>query len=300
MDLAARVPRLPAPGETLVGRDFATTPGGKGGNQAVAAARLGGNVHLIGRVGGDRFGEELRESLRANGANERGVWTDAEACSGVALIAVGEDENQIIVVPGANERASSADLERLQPLLPQATALLLQLEIPLPAVQAAAKMARQAGVTVILDPAPAPQHFPETLYSLVDILTPNAVEASQLVGFPVEARYSATQAVQELCRRGVGCAIATLGSRGLVGATATDCWFLPAYPVDAIDTVAAGDAFNGGLAVALAEGLPLPVALSWGAAAGALATTQVGAQSSLPYREELEKFLGARAVSHPQ
>lgn len=301
MDLATKVSRLPVPGETLRGRNFTTTPGGKGGNQAMAIARLGGEVYLVGRVGGDRFGEELRENLQTSGVNTDGVWTDAEARSGVAFIAVGEDgENQIIVAPGANDRVGSADLERLQPLLPDATALLLQLEIPLPAVQAAATAARQKGVKVILDPAPIPANCPETLYSLVDILTPNAIEASQLVGFAVEDRDSATQAAKELCRRGVGCAIVTLGGRGLVAATATESWFTPADAVATIDTVAAGDAFNGSLAVALAEGLSFSQALSWGAAAGALATTKVGAQSALPNREALQQFLGDRAVSHPQ
>jgi ribokinase len=292
MDLVAQTRQLPRPGESLVCRHFFTAPGGKGANQAVAAARLGVNTQMIGRVGRDRFGEELLASLQESSVKTEGVLSDPETHSGVAVIAVGDrGENQIIVVPGANGCVGFADVERLVPLLSEAKVLLLQLEIPLPAVQAAAEVAQQAGVTVILDPAPAPATLPAELLAFVDILTPNEVEASQLFGFPVGDRETATQAAREFLRRGAGTAIVKLGDRGLVCATPSETYFIPPFPVTAIDTVAAGDAFNGALAAALARGRSLQEALTWGAAAGALASTQVGAQPSLPERDALEIFL---------
>ena len=295
MDLVAKAPRLPLPGETLVGHDFFTAPGGKGANQAVALARLGGSTQIVGRVGGDRFGSELLSSLQTSGVQTDNVLVDKATTSGVALITV-EDagENQIIIVPGANGRVNETDVERLTKLLPGARALLLQFELPISAVVLSAQAARKAGVPVILDPAPAQLDVPVELYSLVDIITPNATEAGQMVGFPVNEPESATTAANVLLQRGVGTAIVKLGAEGVVCATKEETFFIPAFSVSAVDTVAAGDAFNGGLATALAEGLPLRQAVVWGAAAGALASTKPGAQSSMCDRATFDAFLKTR------
>lgn len=297
MDLVVQSSRLPVPGETLLGRDFFTASGGKGANQAVAVARLGVPTQLVGRVGGDSFGSELLSSLQTAGVQTEHVLVDKSTASGVAAIAVDDaGENQIIIVPGANGRVNETDVERLTNLLPGAIALLLQFEIPISAVLSAAQAAYAAGVPVILDPAPAQLDVPADLYSLVDIITPNEIEAGQLVGFTVDDLESAAQAAAVLRQRGVGTAIVKLGEQGAVCATTEETFFVPAFPVSAVDTVAAGDAFNGGLAAALAEGLPLRQAVVWGAAAGAIASTKAGAQSSLPDRQTLNVFLNERGI----
>lgn len=297
IDLVATAPRLPVAGETLLGRDFFKAPGGKGANQAVASARLGIPTYIVGRVGADSFGTELVNSLQTSGVQTDNVFVDETVSSGVAIISVDmRGENQIIVVPGANGRVNQEDVERLLPLLPEARALLLQFEIPIPAVVAAAKAARKAGVTVILDPAPAQKDVPDELYPLVDIITPNEVEAEQLVGFPVDGEESAKKAVAVLQQRGVRNAIAKLGAKGVFCATQEESFFIPSFPVHTVDTTAAGDAFNGGLAAALHQGLSLRQAVVWGAAAGALAATKPGAQPSLPNRETFNTFLSQTGV----
>jgi len=297
MDLVTRTPRLPLAGETLQGYEFFTAAGGKGANQAVAAARLGISTQMVGRVGNDNFGHQLRGGLQAAGVHIDNVLLDDSASSGVAVIAVDDvGENNIIIVAGANGRVNQEDVERLTHLLPNAAALLLQLEVPIPTVLAAAQAAQKAGVPVILDPAPARGDIPPELYLLVDIITPNEVEATQLVGFPVDGQETATRAAAELRQRGIGTVIVKLGAQGVFCATASETFFVPAFSVQAVDTVAAGDAFNGGLATALAEGLPLRQAILWGAAAGALSATKVGAQPSLPDRETFRRFLKERDV----
>ncbi|BAY20719.1 ribokinase [Calothrix sp. NIES-2100] len=297
IDLVATVPRLPMAGETLLGHNFVQVPGGKGANQAVALARLGIPTHMVGRVGTDSFASELLYNLQNSGVETDNVSIDETVSSGVALIAVDDrGENQIIIVPGANGRVNQEDVERLSDLLPNSTALLLQFEIPIAAVVAAAKAAHQAGVKVILDPAPAQSHVPDELYPLVDIITPNEVEAGQLVGFPVNDQESAKAAAAILLQRGVKCAIAKLGAKGVFCATAEESFFVPVFPIQVVDTVAAGDAFNGGLAAALYTGLSLHQAVVWGAAAGALAATKPGAQTSLPDRLTFDAFLKERGV----
>ncbi len=292
IDLVTTTPRLPVAGESLTGHNFFTAFGGKGANQAVMAARLGVATHMVGRVGNDTFGEELLAGLRMAGVMCDRIFIDRSTHSGVAVITVEDSgENSIILVPGANGQVDRTDVERLKPLFPDASALLLQLEIPLNAVQAAAEAAQQAGVRVILDPAPAMVDLPAELYPLVDIITPNETEASLLVGFPVNDLETAGKAATELLGRGVGTAVVTLGAKGVFCATAEDSFFLPAFPVEVVDTVAAGDAFNGAMSSALAIGLPLREAVVWGAAAGALATTKVGAQSSLCDRPTFDLFL---------
>ncbi len=297
IDLVATAPRLPVAGETLLGGDFFKAPGGKGANQAVAVARLGIPTYMVGRVGAYSFGNELISSLETAGVHTDNVSIEAIANSGVAVIIVDDaGENQIIVIPGANGLVDDEDVARLSNLLPQAKALLMQFEIPMSAVVAAAKAARSAGVRVILDPAPVQTNVPDELYSLVDIITPNAVEAQQLVGFPVDSEASAAQAASVLLKRGVKCAIIKLGAKGVFCATSEEEFFIPAFAVNAIDTTAAGDAFNGGLAAAFVEGLNLRQSVIWAAAAGAIAATKSGAQPSLPDRFMFDAFLKEKGV----
>ncbi|MEZ2225242.1 MAG: ribokinase [Microcoleus sp.] len=292
LDLVAKTPRLPVPGETIIGSNFLTAGGGKGANQAVAAARLGVSTHMIGRVGNDNFGEELLTNLQSFGLNIDNISIDKNSHSGVAIIAVDDGgQNNIIVIPGANNHLGDADIERLQKLLPGATSLLLQLEIPLEVVHRAALIACEAGVRVILDPAPARSDLPLELYPLIDTIAPNEVEASQLVGFAVHDTETAIKAAKKLQERGVKNAIVKLGDRGVVAVTADRTLFVPAFAVEAIDTVGAGDAFNGGLAAALDAGLSLEEAVVWGAAAGALCVTKMGAQVAMCDRATFDAFL---------
>ena len=298
IDLVATAPRLPLPGETLLGHNFFQVPGGKGANQAVATTRLGIPTCMVGRVGAYGFGAELVNSLKAAGVKTDNILVDDRVSSGVALITVDDaGENQIIVIPGANGNIDNQDVERLAHLLPGSQALLLQLEIPINAVFAAAQAAQKAGVTVILDPAPAQSQLPDELYPLVDIITPNEVEAEQLVGFPISEEESATKAVRILLQRGVKCAIVKLGAKGVVCATSEETFFIPAFAIETVDTTAAGDAFNGGLAAGLSTGLSLRQAVTWGAAAGALAAMKPGAQPSLPERVVFDAFLKERVDS---
>ena len=290
MDLVVRTPRLPAPGETLTGHTFFTASGGKGANQAVACARLGAHARMLGRVGGDVFGATLRDSLRDYGVDVSGVGVSAGP-SGVAVIAVDDAaENTIVIVAGANGTVGAGDLALLEEALADATVLLLQLEVPIAAVIAAAQAARRRGVTVLLDPAPA-RELPAELYAAADIITPNETEAAALVGFAVKGRPDAERAARVLLERGVRAAVIKMGSQGAYWADATRDGFAPAFQVAAVDTVAAGDAFNGGLASALDAGQPLEQAIRWAMAAGALSVTKPGAQQSMPTRQELERML---------
>lgn len=291
MDLVARSPRLPIPGETLTGYDFSAVPGGKGANQAVASARLGLPTQMVGRVGSDSFGRELLAHLGWAGVKRDRLHVDPSTHSGVAMIAVdAQAENHIIVVPGANGHVGKEDVARLNDLLSAAKVLLLQLEIPLPAVLQAAAAAREMGVTVILDPAPATP-LPQELYALIDVITPNQIEAGQLVGFPVPNTEMAAEAALVLRDRGVKTAIIKMGERGALCISPDERFVKPAFNVNAVDTVAAGDAFNGALGAALAEGRSLQQAVTWGTAAGAIAVTRLGAQSAMPSRTELMQFL---------
>ncbi|MEL6129929.1 MAG: ribokinase [Cyanobacteria bacterium J06628_4] len=292
MDLVAQVPRLPQTGETLLGTGFATVPGGKGANQAVAAARLGAPTTMVGRVGNDSFGPLLCDSLQAAGVKTDLVAVDCGP-SGVALIAVGgAGENQIVVVPGANGHVDASDVDRL-PLMAQPSILLMQFEIPLMAVQAAAE--RASDHLVIVDPAPARVDLPASFYGLVDILTPNQTEASQLTGVQVHDVVTAMEAAQILRQRGSSTVIVKLGSQGAVAASKSELFHMPAFQVAAVDTVAAGDAFNGGLAVALWEEKSLREAVKWASAVAALSVMKAGAQPSMPTREQTENFLDSHS-----
>jgi ribokinase len=295
MDLVVQTPRLPAAGETLTGHNFFTASGGKGANQAVACARLGATTRMIGRVGDDLFGATLRDNLVTDGVDVSGVITTYGYPSGVAIIAVDDAaQNTIIVVAGANGAIDSDNLAQLDIALADAQVLLLQLEIPLDNVIAAARRARERGITVVLDPAPA-QRLPSELYDLVDIITPNETETSMLVEFPIPDVEAAKRAAQVLLGRGARRVVIKMGAKGAYVDSGEIKEFLPAFSVVAVDTVAAGDAFNGGLATALNDGRSFVEAIRWGLAAGACSVTKTGAQPSLPRREEVVALLDTAA-----
>jgi ribokinase len=291
MDLVARAPRIPEPGETIIGGEFRNVPGGKGANQAVAAARIGAQVSMVGRVGSDAFAEPLLHNLASGGIDHTFVTRDSEAATGVALIVVDDvGQNSIVVASGANMRFSPADVDAARAAIAGADVVLLQLESPLDTVTRAAEIARAHGVRVILNPAPA-RPLPATLLSLVDVLIPNESETALLTDMPVADQAEAEAAAAALRRSGVGTVILTLGERGALLAQGEDVELIPAFEVTPIDTTAAGDAFVAGFAVALAEGKTLAKAVRWGNAAGALATTKLGAQPSLPTRRAVERLL---------
>jgi len=287
MDLVARSPHIPQPGETIIGGELHTLPGGKGANQAMAAARLGAATAMVGRVGQDAFAPPLLANLAAANIDHTFVQQDAAGATGVALIVVDDaGENSIVVTPGANHQLSPTDVEAAEAVIAGAKVLLLQLEIPLESVIKAAQLAQAHGVTVILNPAPA-QSLPAELLNAVDILTPNETETELLTGMPVSNQRDAEAAAAKLRDRGVATVILTLGSKGALLINGDQNILVPSFSITPVDTTAAGDAFMGGMAVALAEGQSLPEAVRWGNAAGALAATKLGAQPSLPSREAL-------------
>lgn len=294
MDLVVRTRRLPYPGETLLGRDWSQVPGGKGANQAVAAARLGANVSMVGRVGEDDFGRRLRENLRREGVSTEHVRTEAGASTGVALIQVEDSgQNTIVVVPGTNGRVSRQDVDEARAVIHTAQALIAQLEIPLPTVRHALEVAQAAGVLTVLNPAPAEPLTPEFL-ALADLVVPNETEASLLTGIPVQDWESAEHAAAALHRMGARRVVITLGAGGALWSQEGQVERIPAYAVQALDATAAGDAFVGALTVACAARWDMRTALREASAAGALAATRPGAQPSLPTRHELAAFLETR------
>jgi ribokinase len=290
MDLVIQAPRHPQPGETLTGGPFSTIPGGKGANQAVAAARMGGRVSMIGSVGADPFGDQLVTNLRVAGVNASRV-SRSDAATGVALITVSASgENTIVISPGANGTLSPEVVSANEDIIAGADALLLQLEVPLPAVYKATEIARRHGVPVILNPAPA-QPLPAGLLRDVTYLVPNEHEATLLTGDPVETQEDAIWAAAHLRAQGVAQVVLTLGSRGALVSLPEGAMSVPSFRVVAVDSTAAGDAFLGAFAVALTEGQSPLEAVRWGCAAGALACTVLGAQPSLPTREAVERLL---------
>jgi ribokinase len=290
-DMIIQVARIPKPGETLLGGKFLTAAGGKGANQAVSAALAGGNVTLVARLGKDMFGDQAVAGFQRNGVCVDYVVRDKTAPSGVALIFVAKDgENSIAVAGGANGKLAPADVKKAAKTIRTAAALVVQLETPLETVQAAAEIAAKAGVPVILNPAPA-QSLPGSLFKLVSILTPNETEAEWLTGIKVTDARTAAKAADKLLARGVKTVILTLGSRGALIAEASGQQLVAGFKVKAVDTTAAGDTFNGALAVALAEGKALVGAVRFANAAAALSVTKIGAQTSAPRRKEIERFL---------
>jgi ribokinase len=294
-DLIVRAARIPQPGETILGGEFHTAAGGKGANQAVAAARAGGKVTFVARLGCDASGRAAFTGFRREGINTRFIVRDARTPSGIALITVNaHGQNSIAVAPGANARLSAADLRRAAPAIATADALLVQLETPLRAVTAAVKLAARNQVPVLLNPAPA-QPLPDSLLRHLRLLTPNETEAEILTGVKVTGPDAALRAAIQLRARGVDTVIVTLGARGALVVSETVRRHVPGFKVRARDTTAAGDVFNGALAVALAERQELLAAVQFANAAAALSVTRLGAQPSAPWRSEIERFLSHRS-----
>ena len=295
-DMVVKADRIPAPGETVLGGAFVMVAGGKGANQAVAAARLGAEVSLVARLGADTLGDQAIAGYRNDGILTDLVVRDPDRPTGVALILVdAKGENSITVALGANEALLPDDVDRAADRIRAADAVVMQLEVPLAAVERAAAIAAAAGVPVILDPAPAPDGgLPASLLRNVTCLKPNESEAERLTGIPVVDTASAERAALVLRGLGPRIVIITLGSQGAVIVDDAGARHVPAYCVTAVDTTAAGDAFTGALAVALASGVALPEAVRQAAAAGAFAATRMGAQPSLPTRADLDAFLSER------
>jgi ribokinase len=292
-DLAVRTPRMPVGGETILGGGFKTGPGGKGANQAVAAARLGADTSMLVKLGQDPFGDLAAENLRREGIRPDLVLRSPDSHTGVAFIIVDErGENMIVVAGGTNNLLSPSDVEIARPAIQQAKVLLLQLEIPMETVVQAVKIARQAGVRVILNPAPG-RALEAELLSQVDVLTPNETEAQLITGLPVTNLAEAEAAARSLLKSGVGAAVITLGSKGALVVTPEYARHVAGRQVQVVDTTGAGDAFSGALAVALAENQDLVQAVAFANAAAALQVTRFGTAPAMPYREEVLAFLKA-------
>jgi len=303
-DLIIKMERIPKSGETILGGEFARTAGGKGANQAVGAARAGGSVSFIGRIGRDEFGDSALAGLAADGINVEHVVRDETSPSGIAFIFVGrQGENSIGVASGANAKLSPDDVRKARKIFGNVAVVILQLEVPLKTVAAAIKLAAAAGAKVILNPAPA-QKLPASLLRQVYLLTPNENEAEILTGIPAGDEAGAARAAQSLLAWGVKNVIITMGARGAFVAAQGIRQFVPAHKMKAVDTTAAGDIFNGTLAVALAEGKSLLDAAHFAGAAAAISVTRFGAQASAPSRREIERLLAegkvarVRAVLH--
>lgn len=289
-DMIVKSDHLPLPGETVLGGKFTTAPGGKGANQAVAAARLGGDVTFVAKVGEDQFGDAAIDNYQKDGINTQYVTRSAGSASGVALILVdGKGENSIAVASGANADLSIKDIDDASDKIRSASIVLMQLESPMDTVLYAAKMASQAGAAVILNPAPAAT-LPEEMYSYLYAVTPNETESEILTGVKVVDEESARKASEVFISRGVKKVVITLGSKGAFVNDGEASYMVPARKVKAVDTTAAGDTYNGAMCVALAEGKTLKEALEFATKASAIAVTRMGAQPSVPTREEVDSL----------
>ncbi|MCG8157410.1 ribokinase [Brenneria goodwinii] len=283
--------QFPLPGETVIGKQYRIAFGGKGANQAVAAGRSGANIAFIACVGDDDIGARIRQQLSEDCIDVSAVEAVPGQTTGVALIFVnGEAENMIAINAGANAAVTPDYLRRHQQLIIDASALLVQLESPLETVAAAAKVAHEHHTAVILNPAPACE-LPDELLSLVDIITPNETEAQRLTGIAVRTEEDAARASRVLHDKGIATVLITLGSRGVWLSEEGNGQRIPGYPVQAVDTIAAGDTFNGALVTALLENQPMSAAVKFAHAAAAIAVTRPGAQPSVPWREEIDAFL---------
>jgi ribokinase len=298
MDFAVVTDHLPAPGETVLGRNFQMIPGGKGANQACAAGKTGGgavNVRMAGRVGYDLFGDHLKASLAAAGVDVSAVWATKSQPTGVALIWVDENgQNSIVVASGANYAFAAQEVEALRPTFRGATVALFQLETPLDTVAAALALAREEGATTVLDPAPA-RPLSRDLLQQVDLLTPNESEACLLLGRPAQRvrPEDCPELARALLAMGPRAVVLKLGELGCFYSDREEQFLSPGFRVQAVDSTAAGDTFNGALAVALAEGKPMREALRFANAAAAISVTRMGAQTSIPTRAEVEALLEA-------
>jgi ribokinase len=291
MDLVLNVRDYPAPGETIFGESFAMFPGGKGANQAVACAKLGGTVRFLGKVGKDLFGERLARSMRQNGVRLDRLLVDNDHATGTALITVDKSgQNEIVVISGANMQLLPRAVRRERDIFASASVLLVQLEIPLATVKATVDLAHAAGVIVVLNPAPA-RPLPNALLAKVDYLTPNVHELGQLTSSCVETTSGITDAARKLIARGVKHVIVTMGRQGCLVVASDSVRHFPARRARAVDTTAAGDAFNGALAMALARGDSLESAAHFANAVGAFTVTRRGAQASLPTIRDIQAFL---------
>lgn len=295
VDFVVQTPHIPRPGETVLGRNFVMAMGGKGANQAVGAARLGADVTFVARVGSDVFGDQCLETYQTEGINAAYITRDEHEATGVALIAVStsDSENSITVASGANMTLTPAHVRAAEAAFRKADALLMQLEVPLESVILAAQIARDHGVPVILNPAPA-RSLPEELLHLVDVIAPNRIELAQMIGVP-EADVM-MMPDDELAHRALGLgpsqAVITLGAEGALAAGSWGWVRVPAFKITPVDTTAAGDAFNAGLTVALArQNVALDAAARYASACGALAATKFGAQPSLPTAADVDAFL---------
>ena len=292
MDLVVKAGHRPQTGETLMGEAFGMFIGGKGSNQAIAAARLGANVTMIGRLGADLFGDTLMAAHAEEEICTDYIIRDTEVGTGVASILIDADgDNSIVLVPQANMRLSVEDIERASESIAVADVLLLQLEVPIAASQRAAEIAKSNGATVVLNPAPA-QELPDDFLAQVDILTPNEVETESLSGVKVSTATEAERAAKVLLNKGLSAVILTLGERGALLLTRALTLLVPAYSVEVVDTTAAGDAFCGALATGLARGENLVDAVTFANAVGALAVTVLGAAPSMPTAAQVEGFRG--------
>ena len=288
-DMVVKAARIPAPGETILGGRFLMNPGGKGANQAVAAARLGGAVVFVAKVGDDLFGREAKSLFAKEGICTDYVLTDAVEPSGVALIMVDEKgENCISVASGANGTLTPGDVEAARGEIEKAGLILMQLETPVETVLRAAQWASAKGVPVVLNPAPACE-LPDALLKCLSLITPNESESQLLTGIQVSDETSAALAAKALCAKGVKSVVITMGAKGAFVYADGQGVLVPAFKVKAVDTTAAGDVFNGALAVALTEGHSLTVAVGFAAKAASVSVTRMGAQASAPYRDEIAK-----------
>ncbi|NUQ41778.1 MAG: ribokinase [Calditrichaceae bacterium] len=291
MDMAVYTERFPAPGETVLGKQFAMFPGGKGTNQAVCCAKLGSRTLFIGKMGNDLFRERLCGSMERNGVNLEHLLIDPDEPTGVALITVdGRGQNQIVVASGSNMKLSPADIEEKRALFSAVKIVLAQLESPLETVMAAARLANENGCIFILNPAPAAP-LPLELLQQVDFLTPNETELEMISGMAAADPESAAKAARSLLNRGIGHVIVTLGERGALLVDQSMEKLFPARKVAVVDSTAAGDAFNGALAHSLASGAGLNEAIEFANAVGSFSVTRKGAQSAMPSPEEIDAFI---------
>ena len=292
MDLILRIPRFHQPGETITGQNLVTAFGGKGANQAIAANRLGGNVSFITKLGNDSYGQSYLKYFAENGLPRKYLLKDKELPTGIALIEVNpQGENRIIVSPGANGFLTGKDLRRLTRAWREVRVFVTQLEIPLPTVRIALEAAKHKSALTLLNPSPFIPLSSEIL-SFVDFLVPNEWEAQSLTGIKMKGDSNIPKMAKRLLSRGAKNVVITLGSKGLFFKNRNEEIWMKAFKVEAVDTTAAGDAFMGALACGLSRGKPIPEVLRFASGAGALAATKLGAQPSLPLREDLERFLG--------